>query len=225
MHITRKKTYKFDATELVGIRTAAGMAPCKTQRKLMTFRLQSVARGASIPIDNGSFDVVTTRTSTSPLRDSNDIEASGVVTAITLEISGDFQIDGSAKKKSISMPISSREAEVGVGRIKRIADLNPRRKGCAFGDKLLTELVPGVKIGFGTNRERNGFFYVGAVKSRLCDAGNPYVLTIPSIVRGRSFSAEPACSAKCRLFTLSSDAEHVLIELLMNVFPSTGRNH
>ncbi len=66
---------------------------------------------------------------------------------------------------------------------------------------------------------------VGAVKSRLCDAGNPCVLTIPSIVRGRSFSAEPVSSAKCRLFTLSCDAEHVLIELLMNVFPSTGRTH
>ena len=60
---------------------------------------------------------------------------------------------------------------------------------------------------------------VGAVKSRLCDAGNPCVLTIPSIVRGRGFGAVPTCSSKCRLFTLACGAEHVLVELLMNVFP------
>ena len=66
---------------------------------------------------------------------------------------------------------------------------------------------------------------VGAVKSRLCDAGNPCVLTIPSIVRGRGFGAEPTCSSKCRLFTLTCGADQVLVELLMNVFPRTGHPH
>ena len=64
---------------------------------------------------------------------------------------------------------------------------------------------------------------VGAVKSRLCDAGTPCVLTIPSIVRGRSFGAEPTCSSKCRLFTVNCGGDHILVELLMDAFPGTSR--
>jgi chemotaxis protein CheX len=56
---------------------------------------------------------------------------------------------------------------------------------------------------------------VGGVKSRLCDSGNPCVLTIPSIVRGKNISAEPACAAEGRIFAVTCDNEQVVVEILM----------
>jgi CheY-like chemotaxis protein len=56
---------------------------------------------------------------------------------------------------------------------------------------------------------------VGCAKSRLCDAGAPCVLTIPSIVRGQSFVIEPACPCNRHLLGFRCGADHIMIELLM----------
>ena len=52
---------------------------------------------------------------------------------------------------------------------------------------------------------------VGAVKSRLCDDGSPCVLTIPSIVRGQSFSVgATGCSDRRLLGFHCGEGERVL---------------
>jgi chemotaxis protein CheX len=56
---------------------------------------------------------------------------------------------------------------------------------------------------------------VGAVKSRLCDAGSPCTLTIPSVVRGQGFSVGAAGCPDRRLLGFQCDGEQVLLELLM----------
>ena len=55
----------------------------------------------------------------------------------------------------------------------------------------------------------------GCAKSRLCDAGAPCVLTIPSVVRGRDFEIEPACRCDRRLLGFCCGADHIAVELLM----------
>ena len=60
---------------------------------------------------------------------------------------------------------------------------------------------------------------VGCAKSRLCDAGAPCVLTIPSIVRGQTFEIKPACRCKHVLLGFRCGADYLVVELLME--PST----
>jgi chemotaxis protein CheX len=56
---------------------------------------------------------------------------------------------------------------------------------------------------------------VGCAKSRLCDAGAPCVLTIPSIVRGHDFSIETACRCNRSLLGFRCGVDHMVVELLM----------
>jgi chemotaxis protein CheX len=56
---------------------------------------------------------------------------------------------------------------------------------------------------------------VGCAKPRLCDAGAPCVLTIPSIVRGQNFEIEPARRCNRRLLGFRCGVDHLVIELLM----------
>jgi chemotaxis protein CheX len=56
---------------------------------------------------------------------------------------------------------------------------------------------------------------VGCAKSRLCDAGAPCVLTIPSIVRGQNFEVASACRCNRRLLGFRCGVDHIVIELLM----------
>lgn len=56
---------------------------------------------------------------------------------------------------------------------------------------------------------------VGAVKSRLCDAGISCVLTIPTIVRGRNVQAEPTLASERRLLAIECEKQPMLLELLM----------
>ncbi len=56
---------------------------------------------------------------------------------------------------------------------------------------------------------------VGCAKSRLCDAGAPCVLTIPSVVRGQNFEIAPACRCKHVLLGFRCAVDHILVELLM----------
>ena len=56
---------------------------------------------------------------------------------------------------------------------------------------------------------------LGCAKSRLCDAGPPCVLTIPSIVGGQNFEVKPACRCNRRLLGFRCGADHIVIELLM----------
>jgi chemotaxis protein CheX len=94
-----------------------------------------------------------------------------------------------------------------------MADAFARRLACRMlgmseaeleGDEMVNDV-----IGELTN------MIVGAVKSRLCDSGAPCVLTIPSIVRGRNLSAQPAGSSECHLLSILCDGEPILVELLM----------
>jgi len=56
---------------------------------------------------------------------------------------------------------------------------------------------------------------VGSIKSRLCDAGTPCVLTIPSVVRGQNLRGGPTCACEFRLLTIQCGEEMILLELLM----------
>lgn len=60
-----------------------------------------------------------------------------------------------------------------------------------------------------------GNMVVGAVKSRLCDAGHPCVLTIPTIVRGTRFQAEATARAERRELFFRCGSDLVAVELLM----------
>lgn len=54
---------------------------------------------------------------------------------------------------------------------------------------------------------------VGGVKSQLCDRGLSCVLTIPSVVRGQSLSAEPVKSIERRRLGFHCGAGHAIVEL------------
>jgi chemotaxis protein CheX len=56
---------------------------------------------------------------------------------------------------------------------------------------------------------------VGSVKSQLCDAGTPCVLTIPTIVRGRNLNIEQVGSAQRRVLGFSCANDRLLLELLL----------
>lgn len=56
---------------------------------------------------------------------------------------------------------------------------------------------------------------VGHMKSRLADRGMSCVLTIPSVVRGSSFSIEAVSSTKGRLYAFSCPSDHLLVEVLV----------
>jgi chemotaxis protein CheX len=60
-----------------------------------------------------------------------------------------------------------------------------------------------------------GNMVVGQVKSRLCDRGRKCVLTIPSIVRGQSFSVQPVTSTTIRKVGFASQGHPIVVEILV----------
>lgn len=56
---------------------------------------------------------------------------------------------------------------------------------------------------------------VGQVKSRLCDAGWPCTLTIPSIVRGQHLSVEGSSQILRKIIGFHNCTHHFLAELLL----------
>ena len=56
---------------------------------------------------------------------------------------------------------------------------------------------------------------VGSVKSHLCDAGMPCVLTIPSVVRGQELSIEQISSSERRLMGFRAEEDYIQVELLI----------
>lgn len=56
---------------------------------------------------------------------------------------------------------------------------------------------------------------VGHIKSRLVDRGLACVLTIPSIIRGSSFSVEPVSSAERRVFFFNCDQDRLGVEVML----------
>ena len=56
---------------------------------------------------------------------------------------------------------------------------------------------------------------VGHIKSRLSDRGIPCVLTIPSIVRGNSFTIEPVSSTERKVFVFQCDGRQLVVEVML----------
>jgi chemotaxis protein CheX len=56
---------------------------------------------------------------------------------------------------------------------------------------------------------------VGSFKNGLCDAGYPCKLTIPSILRGTSFSIEPISEAVRHVYYFDCNAHRVVADILM----------
>ena len=56
---------------------------------------------------------------------------------------------------------------------------------------------------------------VGHIKSRLVDRGLACVLTIPSIIRGSSFSIEPVSSAERRVYFFDCDQSRLGVEVML----------
>jgi chemotaxis protein CheX len=56
---------------------------------------------------------------------------------------------------------------------------------------------------------------VGHIKSRLVDRGLACVLTIPSIIRGSSFSIEPVSSAERRVYFFDCDQYRLGVEVML----------
>lgn len=56
---------------------------------------------------------------------------------------------------------------------------------------------------------------VGHIKSRLVDRGLACVLTIPSIIRGSSFSIEPVSSAERRVYFYDCDRSRLGVEVML----------
>jgi chemotaxis protein CheX len=56
---------------------------------------------------------------------------------------------------------------------------------------------------------------VGSFKNGLCDAGFPCKLTIPSILRGTSFSIEPISSAVRHVYEFDCAEHRVMVDILM----------
>lgn len=57
---------------------------------------------------------------------------------------------------------------------------------------------------------------VGSVKSRLCDSGNKCALSMPSVVRGKTFYIERGDDSNLRSLTFRCGEEHITVDLLMN---------
>jgi len=64
---------------------------------------------------------------------------------------------------------------------------------------------------------------VGQIKSRLCDRGLPCVLTIPSIVRGSSFSVEGCSTDEHEAYRFMCANQQLSVEVLAK--PSAIANH
>ena len=58
---------------------------------------------------------------------------------------------------------------------------------------------------------------VGSFKNGLCDAGFPCTLTIPSILRGSSFSIEPIRSVVRRTYSFSCSGHRVVADILIKI--------
>jgi len=56
---------------------------------------------------------------------------------------------------------------------------------------------------------------VGQMKSRLSDRGMPCMLTIPSVVRGSSFSVEATTSTEGHIFSFVSGENRIFIQVLL----------
>lgn len=56
---------------------------------------------------------------------------------------------------------------------------------------------------------------VGSFKNGLCDAGYPCKLTIPSILRGRSFTIDPISSAQRRIYCFEGSGHWVVTDIIM----------
>jgi chemotaxis protein CheX len=56
---------------------------------------------------------------------------------------------------------------------------------------------------------------VGSFKNGLCDAGYPCKLTIPSILRGRSFSVEPMSSAQRHVYSFECRGRRISADILL----------
>ncbi len=58
---------------------------------------------------------------------------------------------------------------------------------------------------------------VGSFKNGLCDAGFPCTLTIPSILRGSSFSIEPISSVVRHTYAFETAGHRVVTDILMKI--------
>ena len=58
---------------------------------------------------------------------------------------------------------------------------------------------------------------VGSFKNGLCDSGFPCTLTIPSILRGSSFSIEPISSVMRQTFRFECGAHRVVADILIKI--------
>jgi chemotaxis protein CheX len=56
---------------------------------------------------------------------------------------------------------------------------------------------------------------VGSFKNGLCDAGYPCKLTIPSILRGRSFCVEPMSSAQRHVYSFECRGRRISADILL----------
>jgi chemotaxis protein CheX len=56
---------------------------------------------------------------------------------------------------------------------------------------------------------------VGGFKNRLCDAGYPCMLTIPSILRGTNFCIESTSSARRHIYHFDCAGHRVVVDILM----------
>lgn len=58
---------------------------------------------------------------------------------------------------------------------------------------------------------------VGSFKNGLCDAGFPCTLTIPSILRGSSFSIEPISSVARQTYSFECSGHRIVTDILMKI--------
>jgi chemotaxis protein CheX len=56
---------------------------------------------------------------------------------------------------------------------------------------------------------------VGSFKNGLCDAGYPCKLTVPSILRGRSFSIDPISTAQRRIYCFEGAGHWLVTDIIM----------
>ena len=74
----------------------------------------------------------------------------------------------------------------------------------ALGDEVVNDAIGEI-----TNMTTGGF------KNRLCDAGFPCTLTIPSILRGNNFSIEPISSAQRYIYCFDCCGHRIVADILM----------
>jgi chemotaxis protein CheX len=58
---------------------------------------------------------------------------------------------------------------------------------------------------------------VGTFKSGLCDAGFPCMLTMPSILRGNGFSAEPGGPAHGQIYAFDCAGHRIVVDILIKL--------